>query len=1015
TLDGIDTNESSAGGSNFSPLRTNPDSLVEFKVITSNFTAEYGRNSGGQVAMITRSGTNDLRGTGFYFLRRPELNANEWENNINGLPKQQFVQDIAGFSLGGPIRRGRTFFFGNLQVLRADVTRVVTRTVLTEQARQGIWRYVRNARNQPAGVAGASVDASGNPLPGLAIGTYNIPASDPQGLGLDPTIQATLAKTPLPNNFTTGDGLNLAGFTFVAPEQEHQYDSVIKIDHVLTSRHYLFVRPAWGRQNTNCDSVNGGQPRFPDGSCIVNTKRDPYNVAANWRWNPGSSVVNEMVAGVNPFAFDFVIPTADPSKPTFSAVGLTMPEEFTVGNSRAIDTWQFVDNVSWFKGAHALKFGTNIRLQRHTDVRGSVAGANVAPAVNFSTAVNTVDPTTFRLPADINIAFDRPALQNNVNFLLGRVGSISQGFVQRGDQYGPGGTLFEFAAWFRELDFFAQDNWKPRPNVTVDLGLRWELKMAPTNPDDLIRRPNQRVAVGADPSRTLQWEQGALYDNDVNNIGPAIGIAWDPGNNGKSVVRGNYRIAYDRINTFLLSSAIFQSIPGITTSVVNTAFGQAGGRLRNLPALQPTTKPADFLQPPAPSNSTIRVVDPEFQSPRTHGWAIGYQREIWKNTAVQATYIGRRADHLFGAYDAHQVEIRKNGFLEAFNVVRAGGQSPLMNQLLAGDTRRRADETGSDMVRRLFASSLTLGSLAAVAQDFARRVQGGRTLTEIAGLSPYFFVPYPQFLNGVTVIDSNDYSRYHALELAIDRRFRDGYSYTFAYTWSRSKDTRSFDPAFTVVSTANAQSASSTPFDIFDRDLNYSLSDFDRTHVMQGNFVFELPFGEGKRWGRNGGGLANQFIGGWQISGAFTIQTGRPFTIYSGSNTFSNIVQTPANCNNCSGSEGGVFDDPETGLVWYLSREERALFSTPGAGEFSNVGRNFFRGDGGYNLNLGLTKRFRLFRNQTLEYRLEATNVTNIPTFGFPTATTTSTIFGRIRDSVTSQARQVQMGLKYTF
>src|SRR5687768_8233598 len=142
TLDGIDTNESSAGGSNFSPLRTNPDAIAEFKVLTGNQTAEYGRNSGGQVAMVTRTGTNDFSGTLFYFDRRPEYNANEWENNIDELPKRQFTQHMPGFSLGGPIVRNKTFFFVNSQWLGAEQTQSVTRTVYTAAARQGLWRYV---------------------------------------------------------------------------------------------------------------------------------------------------------------------------------------------------------------------------------------------------------------------------------------------------------------------------------------------------------------------------------------------------------------------------------------------------------------------------------------------------------------------------------------------------------------------------------------------------------------------------------------------------------------------------------------------------------------------------------------------------------------------------------------------------------------------------------------------------------------------------------------------------------
>src|SRR5262249_44823145 len=151
------------------------------------------------------------------------------------------------------------------------------------------------------------------------------------------------------------------------------------------------------------------------------------------------------------------------------------------------------------------------------------------------------------------------------------------------------------------------------------------------------------------------------------------------------------------------------------------------------------------------------------------------------------------------------------------------GESALMNQLLAPDTRRLAGETGSQMVRRMFATELSLNSVAALAANFGQRIQSGQALTVLAGLGPYFFFPYPQFLGGVNVIDSNDYSRYHALEIKLDRRFANGYSYLVGYTFARSKDTRSFDPAFTVVSTANAQSASSTPFDIFNRDLNYAL------------------------------------------------------------------------------------------------------------------------------------------------------------------------------------------------
>ncbi len=174
TIDGIDANETSAGGSNFAPIRTNPDSLAEFKVITSNATAEFGRNSGAQVSLVTKSGTNETHGQGFWFYRTPRFNASEWQANLQGQGKPQFVQQIFGGSVGGAIKKNKLFYFGNLQRLMVRDSAIVNQTVYTDTAKQGIFRYVRGGRNLPAGSAAASIDASGNVVPGANIGTYNI-------------------------------------------------------------------------------------------------------------------------------------------------------------------------------------------------------------------------------------------------------------------------------------------------------------------------------------------------------------------------------------------------------------------------------------------------------------------------------------------------------------------------------------------------------------------------------------------------------------------------------------------------------------------------------------------------------------------------------------------------------------------------------------------------------------------------------------------------------------------------
>src|SRR5215216_6275160 len=218
TLDGIDINESTAGGSNFTPLRPNPDSVQEFQVVTSNFTAELGRSSGAQVTLVTRSGTNQFHGNVFEYYRTPRLDAKSYPATILRLPKDQFVQHIFGGSVGGPLynpgfgegtkggwMRDKAFFFVNLQLLRAYDTALVTRTVYTQSVRQGLFRYVVGRANAPAGTTTPAVNAGGGavlpicngapPTNSPCISSYNI-ATNPTGVGMDPTLAGFINDMP---------------------------------------------------------------------------------------------------------------------------------------------------------------------------------------------------------------------------------------------------------------------------------------------------------------------------------------------------------------------------------------------------------------------------------------------------------------------------------------------------------------------------------------------------------------------------------------------------------------------------------------------------------------------------------------------------------------------------------------------------------------------------------------------------------------------------------------------------
>jgi hypothetical protein len=1012
TLDGIDMNETSAGGGiGNNPIRVNPESVSEMRIISSNPSAEFGRNSGATVTLVTRSGTNELHGNAFWFYRTPRLNANQWENNIDGIGKQNFVQHIFGGSVGGPIIKNKLFYFANWQELRAARSVTQTATVLTASARQGIFRYATSGRNTPFGAPGASVDANGNPV--VATANYNILANDPLRKGVDKAIQELVTLTPTPNNFTGGDGLNTGLYIFRPTETEEQRDLTGKVDYVWNDKNALYFRVYGGFQNTLCDGVNGGLPAVPGAPCLTDTKRSPLNMAFNWRNNLAPNKTNEFVVGWSKFFFDFPNPEQDLTKVTVSAP-YTIPLGYYYNNARELRTLQFVDNFSWIKGKHAIKFGTNIRLVQHLDTRGSIGGQNSSPIAALTTGTNNaVDPNAFNLPSGIQQANDRPALENMINFLLGRVNTVAQGFVAKGNQFTTG--TFDFDSRFYEFDFYVQDTWKVSKNLTIDYGLRLDARLAPRSGGGTpLYVPNFVPVAGAAPSNTLKWQSAdKLWNDDWNNFGPSVGFAWDPFGTGKTSIRGNYRLAYDRMPTFTISSAVLPNMPGSTLGVVDNAQGQAGVRLSDLKPITPTRAPADLQQPIPFSNNNNTVVDPRLETPQTNMWSFGIQREIFNRTVLEVNYIGRRAHNLLGAYNVNQAEIRRNGFIDAFKVVQAGGDSPLMNQIFLADSRRGANETGSQLVRRLFPSQLSLNSVAAVASSAATRAQGTTNLTDASGLGPYFFYRYPQFSGGLTVVDSNDFSTYNGLQVMLDRRFRSGATVQVNYTLSKSLDTRSFDPVFTLAASGNSQSAGSSPFDIENRRLNYALSDFDRTHNLGANFVLELPFGRGKRFGGNANAFWNRIIGGWQMAGLLNYSSGRPFSVFGGTNSFSNQVQSFANCNGCSRTDGEVHE--EGGIVWYLYPNERAKFSVPGVGELGNTGRNFLRGPSFYNLDASFSKRTVLTERLSLELRADFSNLTNTPSFGAPTATVTSTIFGRIRNTVVSSSRQTMLGAKLTF
>lgn len=1036
TLDGIDINESSAGGSNFTPLRPNPDSIQEFQIVTSNFTAELGRSSGAQVTFVTRGGTNDFHGNLFEYYQTPGFNANEFENNLLGVERPKFIQHIFGGSVGGPLSnfgigegqpfkllKDKAFFFTNLQMLRATEQRLVQRTVYTPEARSGLFRYVRGGVNNPAGSTNPSVNTSGAAtLPTCAtaaatncIATYNV-AANSSGIAPDVSLLNVINSMPTPNDYSTGDGLNIAGFNFLAGQREEQWDFVTRIDYKFSDNNSLYGRFAQGRQQSFGDSVNGGGAAFPGTPILVVTDRKPINFALNHRFSSGNWT-NEAIYGYSKFTFDFIAPETDGFF-NFNFNLVTTPNTNVRGNSRGVRTLQFVDNFTYSMGGHLFKTGINFRFGQHKDDRSSVAGSVIEGQIDFSAARNN-NFTAFGLPTTGINSNDATRLRSQINDFLGRVGNYNQAFVATpdGGAFAAPGTRWNFQHNYREFDFYFQDSWRVTKNLLLDLGVRYEIKLSPSSTGLPILAPDQLVAVDGTPSNSIRWTEGKLFPNDLNNFSPSIGFAWDPFGNGKTSIRANFRKSYDRLNSQVNGAQLFQSAPGNNVFASSLSFAQSGGLLRNgLPVLTPTGSPDSLRQPAAIGTGTQTLFDSRTQYPEVYQWSGSLQRELFGGIVAQVNYINTKGRHLFGAYNGNQVNLRAqptgfNDFLTEFNSIRGSStyNSPLINALYTGNA---ANNAGTATFRSTNATNISSGNISSAGLSISQRTTGAQQMIVANGFSPYLFINYPQF-GTVRVLDTNQYSNYQAVEIIMKRRISGGLGLEGSYTWSKSKDNGSFDPTFTVIGGSTSQSGGNAAFDINDRDLNYAWSDFDRRHIFNLTYVWELPIGKGRKWGSDISRPLDWVIGGWQLAGLTNYSSGRPFTVFSGRFTFSNTVTTPANCSGCARNLGSVVE--ENGTSYMFDAAQRALFSVPAPGEFSDTGRNYFIGNPDFRADLSLSKKFRFTESMGFDIRLDAKNAFNAVNYGLPTTTLTSSTFGRIRTSIDSSSRRLQLSGKFTF
>ena len=1048
TLDGIDVNEQQSGldivtGDAFgSVLRVTPSSVQEFRVTTSVPTANQGRTSGAQVSLITKSGTNEWHGDAYEFHRNTVTTANDFFNNQAGrftaedadviagiaqagderVPRPKLIRNIFGGSLGGPIMRDKLFFFYNYEGRRDAAEVSVLRTVPTATLRQGIVRY----RNVAGGVTTLTPDDIADIFPATG--------------GVNPAGLALLQTAPLPNTFSTGDGLNTGGFRFNAPVKTELNTHIAKFDWVITDRQTLYAR---GNYQDDFYEQARAFPGTPSPALTVN----PKGFVFGHSWTATNSLVNNFRIGLTRQAFTQGTDCAC-NAVTFRFV--YTPFNYTNALARTTPVWNITDDVSWIKGAHTVQFGGNTRFIRNnrTASANSFDTAIVNPSFYANSGSTLSNPLRSAALGDNQLdlggVFDARAAVASV---LGRFSQISANVNYDLDgQPLPVGAPTSRSFATEEVEFYGQDTWKITPNLTLTYGLRWGLNTPVYERNGFEVKPTvslgeffERRVAAAEAGQSLNElitversgrsnNRPGFYEMDWNNFAPTVALAWSPdfgdnwfgraiGRNGRSVIRGGFRQVYDRIGSALAVGFDLNNTLGFTTSsslsanTINTTsrlgplFTGLSDSVRDTPFLDipgpisfPLTLPADEQQ------RIEQTIDDTLTTPTQYTWNVSYGRELPKGLSFEMSYIGRMGRNLGLIRDVMHLNNIKDPssgqtWYEAagvlFDLRRANvpfdspnvpsipffeNLYPGLGESLLGDPSLTASQAAYFLAARCSTAGCADGVNDAFDLPDWTFVQAVLDdLSPVVGPNAFF---HPQYaaLGVFSTVGSADY---HGGTFSLRHRFRNDFFLDFNYTFSKSMDDSSDLESAAVLGSLIRQ-----PLDL---DAQRSVSDFDIRHNINANWLMSLPFGRGRRFLNDSPSVVNALLGGWQLSGIMRYHTGlpagSPFDVGIWATnwqlTSNGARTTPLDAANNPHVLSPDPNDPASYPNIFANPEAAySSFRNARAGEVGD--RNTFRIPSYFVLDAGLSKSFDMWYKEghELTFRWEVFNVTNTQRFG---------------------------------
>lgn len=989
TLDGVNIQDNfiRTNALDFMPIRPTVDQISELSIAIGNAGSTVGGGSA-QISLITRSGTNQLHGSGYWFNQNEAYNANEFFNNRSGTPKPKLNQNQVGVSLGGKIIKDKLFYFGNFESLRLKQQNTQIRTVLVPEARNGNFLY-RTAPGQP-------------------IQSVNVLAA--RNLTIDPTIRAMIASLPLPNNSDAGDGIITRGYRFNAQANTIRDQFVNRWDYYLNSSNSFFSTYNRTSEYNDRPDIN---TRFYDAIPPNNTDTTRNFLSVGWRSTLSPTLTNELRGGFlrspSLFGRSDAVPSTivNPSVTANTAATaiFTFPTNPFLPQGRRTRTYSIQDNANWLKGKHDISFGFQSQLTRNFVYND---GGTIPQATLGISAANPNGLSSAQLPGitgqDLTRANDYLAT------LAGFVTNATQTFFVNDATAGFAKGVGERRNFSNDTHaLYFQDRWKIRPRLTLTLGLRYEYWTVLKESNNLFLLPNSVggniISTILNPNASFDFvnkNERSLYRPDRNNFAPTIGFAWDPFGKGKTAIRGSYGIAFfnDDALTAIRNSA--NTNGGLNTVVTQLNLNTT---LAAVPSLSPATAFATPITLPSlyQQNRQVALGSPEFNlaSPYAQNYTFGIQHDF-KGTIVEARYVGNHGTKLLRAYDYNQVDIINNGFLADFRRVQAGTQATFPGLSPGFNVNAAANQ---QLIRQG-----EVGTLAANTQ-----------INNQQGSVNFFRNPNALAAN---VIGNGANSTYNALQIDVRRQVR-GLLFQSNYTWSKVlSDT-----------TGDTQERFEPFLDFGNGALERARAPFDLRHSFKTNATYQLPFGAGKRF--SGNRAVNHVIGGWTVSGTQSWLSGFPFNVLSqrgtlnrgprstGRNTATTNLtyeQITSNVFALNKRDGVTFiNDGFTlggravntdGVAPYPNQP----FFNPTAGNVGNLQRRMFSGPTSFFLDMSLKKQIAITERHSLQFGVDAFNLPNHPSFFVGVDQDINSVnFNRITGVNGNGARFLQFSLYYRF